>query len=109
MKKILFVLAVIVLACVFFANLVPLVGLVISGGIVHFAAKQFLQSETTFKKVIWGSVGIVALVVSVSNLPAIIGALALGVLYYMYKSSKEEEVTFTHFEHHWKELKNKFV
>jgi len=112
MKKLGLLLAGGVAAAVLIANLGPMVGLVISLVIMYFSLKQFLKVETTAKKIFWAAVGLVALFISASNVPAIVGVVAAYVLYLVYKKwneqkvpKKREEDPFTNFERQWAELK----
>ncbi|MDQ0245175.1 lia operon protein LiaI [Bacillus fengqiuensis] len=99
-------------AVVLFANLAPMIALAIGLAVLYFTAKQFLKAETTFRKVLWAGIGIIALMASVSNVPAILGFVAAYVLYVIYKKwnenkelVKEESDPFVNFEKQWAELK----
>jgi lia operon protein LiaI len=104
-----------VAAMVLLANVGPLVGLAISLVILYYSFKGFMKSETTFSKVLWAIFGLVALTVSASNVPAIVGIVAAYVLYIVYKKWNETETTikedsdpFTNFEKQWAELKREY-
>lgn len=116
MKKFgLFILGLIA-AIVLLANLAPLIGLAISLGILYLVLKQFLKAETSSGKIAWGIIGCIILVITVSNLPALLGIVAAYVLYVIYKNwnrKKEIEVQtdgesdpFANFEKQWSELKD---
>jgi lia operon protein LiaI len=100
-------------AIVLIANLGPIVGLVLSLLIMYYSFKQFIKTDSTFKKIIWALIGLAAFSATISNFPAIIGLVALYVLYVIYKNWKKEDVIieektndpFTNFEKEWSQLK----
>ncbi|MFC0186826.1 flagellar basal body rod protein [Fictibacillus aquaticus] len=100
-------------AIVLLANLGPMAGLAIGLAILYFAFKKFTGAETTGKKVLWGAIGVLALCASISNLPAILGVVAIYVLYVVYKKWNDHAISepavsddpFTNFERQWAELK----
>lgn len=113
MKKFGYVLLGGVAVMVLLSNLAPMIALGISLLIMYYAYKGFLKTNSTFTKVICAIVGVIALFASASNLPAILGFVAIYVLYVVYKnwnksSKKIEEKNddpFTNFEKEWDELK----
>ncbi|WLD93884.1 flagellar basal body rod protein [Alkalihalobacillus sp. AL-G] len=100
-------------AIVLLANLGPMIGLAISLVILYYSVKQFTKTDSTGAKVGWAIVGLIALAVTASNVPAVLGIAALYILYVVYKNwNKEDEVVkeevndpFTNFERQWSELK----
>lgn len=100
-------------AIILLANLGPMVGLAIGLAVMYYAFKKCTAAETGGKKFLWGALSVIGLCVSVSNLPAIIGAVAIYALYVVYKKWNEEATTeqhhdddpFTNFEKQWAELK----
>lgn len=115
MKKFGLLLAGGISAIVLLANLGPLVGLVVSLGILYFVFKQFLKTNSTGMKIGLGILGIILLGASISNAPAIIGVVAAYILYVVYKkwnnaSAEIKESSsndpFQNFEKQWAELKN---
>ncbi|MGP4079881.1 lmo0954 family membrane protein [Pseudalkalibacillus sp. R45] len=114
MKKLgLFILGAIA-AIVLIANLGPMIGLALSLVIGYYAVKQFTKTDETSKKIFWAAVGIIALCIAVANVPAILGVVALYILYIVYKEwNKKDDVTgkiekeddpFTNFEREWAEF-----
>lgn len=101
-------------AIVLIANLGPMVGLAIGLVVMYYAFKKAMGAETGGKKFWWGALSVVGLCVSVANIPAILGAAAIYVLYLVYKkwngsASVEESIDndpFTNFEREWAKLKN---
>lgn len=98
---------------VLLSNLAPMIALGISLLIMYFAYKGFIKTNSTFTKIIWATIGIIALFASASNLPAILGFVAIYVLYVVYKNwnkpkaakIKEDNDPFTNFEKEWNDLK----
>jgi lia operon protein LiaI len=97
---------------VLLANLGPMIALAVCVLILYFVLKEFLKAETTGKKILWGIVGVIVLVSTISNIPAIIGVIAAITLYYVYKKWNdagdevaEEDDPFHNFEKQWVELK----
>jgi lia operon protein LiaI len=114
MKKFGLVLAGGIAAIVLLSTLGPMVGLLISLAILYFIYKQFLKAEATGGKIALGIIGVIFLMASISNAPAIIGVVAAYILYLVYKNwnsnkhsvIKEEADPFVNFEKQWNELKN---
>jgi lia operon protein LiaI len=100
-------------AIVLFSTLGPMVGLAVSLLVMYFVFKKFLKADSTMKKVGWASIGLIALIVAVNNMPAILGLVAAYVLYVIYKKwnsskstvVKESDDPFVNFEKQWNELK----
>nr|WP_309100405.1 flagellar basal body rod protein [Fredinandcohnia onubensis] len=99
-------------AIVLLSQVGPLIGLAISLAILYFAFKQFMKTDSTLGKVLWAIVGVIALIASASNAPAILGVVAAYILYVViknWKKGKKEVVSestdpFTNFERQWAEL-----
>ncbi|WP_053361565.1 hypothetical protein [Bacillus sp. FJAT-27251] len=112
MKKFGLLLAGGIAALVLISNLGPLFGLAVSLFVLYFIVKQFLVSDSTFKKIIWGALGFFILMAAASNVPAILGIAAAFVLYLVYKKWNAGETgsttsndPFANFEKQWSELK----
>ena len=91
----------------------PMLGLVISAAILYFAFKQYTKATSTSGKIGWGTAGVIMLIITASNLPAIIGLAAAYVLYLVYKkwnnkqtiiTKKSSDNPFQNFEKQWSEL-----
>jgi lia operon protein LiaI len=114
MKKFGLVLAGGIAAIILLSTLGPMVGLLISLAILYFIYKQFLKAESTGGKIALSVIGVVFLMASISNAPAIIGLLAAYILYLVYKNwnsskqagIKDESDPFVNFEKQWNEIKN---
>lgn len=94
----------------------PILGLVISAAILYFAFKQYAKATSTSGKLWWGVAGVIMLIITATNLPAIIGLAAAYVLYLVYKkwnnkqtiiTNKTSDDPFSNFEKQWSELNNK--
>jgi lia operon protein LiaI len=91
-----------------------MVGLLVSLVLLYFILKMFLKAESMGKKIGLGIIGVIVLIASIHNVPAIIGVAAAYVLYLVYKkwnekkyvAVKEESDPFVNFEKQWNELKN---
>jgi lia operon protein LiaI len=114
MKKFGLLLAGGIAAIVLIANVGPIVGLALSVLIMYYSFKQFIRTDSTFKKIIWALIGLAAFSATISNFPAIIGLVALYVIYVIYKNWKKDDIIieeksndpFTNFEREWSQLKN---
>ncbi|WP_045516389.1 lmo0954 family membrane protein [Neobacillus niacini] len=114
MKKFGLVLAGGIAAIILLSTLGPMVGLLISLAILYFIYKQFLKAESTGGKIALGILGVIFLMASISNAPAIIGVVAAYILYLVYKKwnsskhtvIKQESDPFVNFEKQWNEIKN---
>lgn len=104
-------------AMVLLSNLGPLVGLAVSLLILYFILKQFLKTKSTGAKIGWAILGMVVLMATANNIPAIIAIAAAVVLYLVYKKwNQVDEVVhetssassdpFVNFENEWSKLKN---
>ena len=114
MKKFGLLLAGGIAALVLFANIGPLFGLALGLAALYFILKQFLKTDSTFKKIAWGLFGLFVLMATASNVPAIIAIVAGYILYLVYKKWNEEkrestsyksDDPFVNFEKQWSELK----
>ncbi|MET3698622.1 hypothetical protein SAMN05877753_104143 [Bacillus oleivorans] len=116
MKKFLLLLTGGIAILVLLGALGPLVGFAISVVILYYSAKEFIKAESTGKKILWAIIGLVFLSATLSNVPALIGVVAIVVLFLVYKKwNKEKEVTrdevddpFVNFEREWSELKKHY-
>ena len=63
-------------AIVLLHNLAPIVGMVISLAILYFVVKRFLKTDSILMKIGWGILGLMALMASASNIPAVLGIAA---------------------------------
>jgi lia operon protein LiaI len=114
MKKFGLVLAGGIAAIILLSTIGPMVGLLVSLALLYFIYKQFLKAESTGGKIALGIIGVIFLMASISNAPAIIGVIAAYILYLVYKNwnsskhtvIKEESDPFVNFEKQWNELKN---
>ena len=114
MKKFGLLLAGGIAAVVLLSTIGPMVGLLVSLALLYFIFKQFIKAESTGGKIGLGIIGLIVLVASIHNVPAIIGVAAAYVLYLVYKKwnenkytkIKEETDPFVNFEKQWNELKN---
>ncbi|MCQ6282439.1 flagellar basal body rod protein [Bacillus sp. EB600] len=101
-------------AIVLLSTIGPLVGLAVSLVILYFILKQFLKTERKMAKVGLAILGIIVLLASIHNVPAIVGVIAAAVLYLVYKKwnttkhtvKKTEDDPFVNFEKQWNELKH---
>lgn len=122
MKKFCLIILAIILACIAVANIGSMIGFAICLLIVYYSVKQFLKTESTGYKILWGIIGLIGLSGLVGNLPALVGIAAVCILYVGYKQWKKEKTEdinqkdddpFTNFEKQWNELeknlKNKGV
>ena len=114
MKKTGLVIVGVIAGLVLIANLGPLVGLAISLVITYYAFKGFMGTTSVMKKILWASLGGIALLSAVSNFPAILTVIAAFVLYLVMKKWKTQEVVnsndnvesdpFINFEKQWQDL-----
>lgn len=114
MKKLLIIIAAIVAICIVLATTFPLIGLAFSATLIFLGMHYYVKCHSVFAKILWIIVILLGLSMAVSNIPALIGLVALASLYVLYKSWKNEEVTmeltkkedpFTSFEEEWSKLK----
>jgi lia operon protein LiaI len=114
MKKFGLLLAGGIAALVLLSTIGPLVGLAISLVILYFILKQFLKAERKMAKVGLAVLGMIVLLASIHNVPAIVGVIAAAVLYLVYKKwnenkhsvKKTEDDPFANFEKQWDEMKH---
>ncbi|WP_342429854.1 flagellar basal body rod protein [Neobacillus sp. FSL H8-0543] len=112
MKKFGLVIAGGIAAIILLSTIGPMVGLLVGVAILYFIFKQFLKAETTGGKIGFGFIGLIVLMSTIHNAPAIIGVVAAYILYLVYKNwnsnkrntVKEESDPFVNFEKQWNEL-----
>ncbi|MDF2854882.1 MAG: flagellar basal body rod protein [Neobacillus sp.] len=114
MKKFGLVIAGGIAAIILLSSIGPMIGLLVGMAILYFIFKQFLKADTTGGKIALGVIGLIVLMSTINNAPAIIGVVAAYILYLVYKNwnsskrntVKEESDPFVNFEKQWNELKN---
>ena len=116
MKKFFLYSAGFVAAIVALVLLAPVAGLLISGLLLAAGLHYYTESTSTFGKVMSLVVALAGLISALSNIPGFIGLVAIGLLFYIYKSRKNEKVEifsnnkqddpFTNFEREWANLNN---
>ncbi|MFC4402788.1 flagellar basal body rod protein [Gracilibacillus xinjiangensis] len=106
MKTFLLICLTVIAGIMFLANVGPMIMLAISITIAYYGVKKFILAETTGAKVWWAIVILIGVSISLSNIPAMIGVVALVVLYYTYKKWKQEKETknYTPNDLSWDEL-----
>ncbi|MBM7622415.1 lia operon protein LiaI [Bacillus tianshenii] len=117
MKKFGLLLVGVIAFFVLLANIGPLLGLALSLVVSYYAVKEFMKTDSTANKVLWGIIGLIAIGFSIANVPAVLGLVAAYILYLVYKNwnktkdtiieSKESSDPFTNFEKEWNALTNK--
>ncbi|WP_244516665.1 flagellar basal body rod protein [Alkalicoccus daliensis] len=85
MKFLLF-LAAIVLVIVALANLGPMILFAVGAWLLYLIYKQFMKAESTAGKVVWIIIGVMVLSMTLSNITALVGVLAIYFLYVLYRS-----------------------
>lgn len=115
MKKFLLFLAGLVAFMVLLANIGPMVFFALGIWLLYVIFKQFMKTDSVAGKVGWVIVGLIVLSITISNMFALIGVVAIVALYMIYKSWKKddddpvvqhikEDDPFTNFEREWAEL-----
>ncbi|TFD99592.1 ABC transporter permease [Jeotgalibacillus salarius] len=96
-------------AIVALSNLGSIVGLAVSLVITYIGVKGYFSSRKTWLKVVFASVAIIAGLSAVLNVPAILGVIAVYVLYVVWKKWNNSEAVsdFSYFEKQWQDLKKK--
>lgn len=85
MRSLLLFIIVIITGVTVLANVVPLIGLLISLAIVYYSLRRFLLTANIGAKLGWGIVGLIGLSMVLSNPPAIIAVIVIVLLYYAYQ------------------------
>jgi len=93
----------------------PMALLSLSILLLYFVFKKFMASNSLGGKIGWTLVGVLLLMLAISNLYAIIGLAAAYALYAIYKNWRKQDQTietvkndpFTNFEKEWHDL-NKY-
>ena len=116
MKKFFLYSAGFVAAMIALGLLLPVVGLLVSGLLVAAGLHYYTESTSTFGKVMSIVLALAGLVSALSNVPGFIGLVAVGILYYLFKTRKNEKLEifsakeeveedpFTNFEREWAKL-----
>ena len=117
MKKLFLYTAGFIAALFALALLAPVAGLLVSGLLLAAGLHYYTESKSTFGKVMSLVLALAGLISALSNIPGFIGLVAIGILYYIYKSRKNEKVEifattekeedpFTNFEREWAKINN---
>lgn len=117
MKKFMLFVGGLVALIILLANLGPMVFLALSVWLLYVVFKKFVKSDSTAGKVGWVIVGLIVLIVALSNIFAVIGLVAAYALYLIYSSWKKDDSDpvvhvvndddpFTNFERQWSEINN---
>lgn len=101
-------------AMILLSTIGPMVGLAVSLVILYFIFRQFLKTESVAAKIGLGVLGVIVLMASIHNAPALIGVAAAAILYLVYKKwnqtkhtvKKESDDPFVNFEKQWNDLKH---
>lgn len=91
MKKVLLITGAVIAAAVLLANLGSLLVLAISVAIGYYGLRRFILTDSVGAKIGWGVVIGIGVCISLSNLPALIGLVALAALYYLYRAWKKDK------------------
>ncbi|WP_175073404.1 flagellar basal body rod protein [Terribacillus sp. AE2B 122] len=91
MKKVLLIIGAVIAVAVLLANLGSLFVLAISVAIGYYGLRRFILTDSVGAKIGWGVVIGIGVCISLSNLPALIGLVALAVLYYLYRAWKKDK------------------
>lgn len=91
MKTFLLICLAVIAALVLLTNLGTMILLLISIAVAYYGVRKFIMATTTGSKVGWGIVILIGASMSLSNIPALIGVVALVVLYYIYKKWQQEK------------------
>lgn len=93
------------------ANVGPLIGMSICLIVLFFSMKQFIKSESKGAKIAWAIISLIMLLATISHAPAILGLVAVYILYLVYKKWNEKDEVlientdpFYNFERQWNDL-----
>lgn len=113
MRKILLLIVGIIAAFILIFNLGPLILLAISAWLGYLIFKQFMKTDSTSAKIAWVMLGLIVIVLGLSNSYSIIGIGAGIILYIVIKQWNKEDDhkyehkdkdPFVHFEDQWADL-----
>lgn len=111
MKKFLLYCGIIIAALIAFASLLPVAGLLISGVLVAAGLHLYTEAQSIFTKVMSIVLALAGLISALSNIPGFIGIVAIALMYYFYKATKNKSHSivktndpFTNFENEWANL-----
>lgn len=116
MKSFLLFLAAVVALFIFLANLGPLILFAAGVFLLYVIYKQFIKTDSTAARVMWVILGLVVLSITLPNIFALIGVLALYFLYVLFKKDNGSDTDsgparhknddpFTNFERQWADMK----
>ncbi|SEO02991.1 lia operon protein LiaI [Amphibacillus marinus] len=91
MRTFLFVIAAFFLGLIVLSTLGPLISLIITVALGYYGARKCILAETTGAKIGWAIVALIGISMSFSNAPAIVGGVALVLLYFAYRKYKRAE------------------
>lgn len=89
--KFLLAVAAIVLVIIALANLGPMILFAVGAWLLYVTYKQFMKAESTAAKVVWAVIGVIVLSMTLSNITALVGVLALYLVYVLYRSWNDND------------------
>ncbi|WP_042472193.1 lmo0954 family membrane protein [Bacillus ndiopicus] len=111
MKKFLYFIGGSIAFLIALALLGPMIGLLFSGLLVAAGLHYYTKCTSVFGKIMSATVALAGFLSAASNIPALIGLIAIFVLYYIAKNWKQEsniietdEDPFNNFEREWSKL-----
>lgn len=119
MKKFLTFVAGFILVCIALASIGPIILLGVGAALAYYSFQSFIKSPSLAGKLWWGIVGIFGLSMLFQHMPAIIGIVAIGLLYYGWRQLKKGDAKpapasedyayseFSNFESEWEDIMNK--
>ena len=115
MKKFMLFIGGLIAFFILLVNLGPMVLFGLSIWLLYIIFKKFVKSDSTAGKIGWVIVGLLVLSITLSNIYALIGVVAIYAIYLIVKSWKgtdddpvvhtmREDDPFTNFEREWADL-----
>ena len=115
MKKFMLFIAGLIAFFVLLVNLGPMVLFAFCVWLLYIVFKKFMKSDSTASKIGWVIVGMLVLSITISNIYALLGVVAIYAIYHIVKSWKntdddpvvhtvKDDDPFTNFEREWADL-----
>ena len=115
MKKFMLFIGGLIAFFVLLVNLGPMVLFALSVWLLYIVFKKFMKNDSTAGKIGWVIVGLLVLSITISNIYALLGVVAIYAMYLIMKNWKDtdddpvvhtmkDDDPFTNFEREWADL-----
>ncbi|WP_017471104.1 hypothetical protein [Amphibacillus jilinensis] len=89
MRTLLFIVIAGIAGLIVLSTVAPLIGLFLTLALGYYGVRRFLLTDSALGKLGWAVLVLIALSMSISNTPALVGIVAALLLYYAYRGYRK--------------------